>query len=461
MQTKPISRLALGVMLVLGATQAGGQTYVNLVQGQGALVAGDFNRDGRPDLAVANRDSNSVSVLMGNGNGTFQTALTLGLNRKPYFLAAGDFNGDGKPDLVSRNEDDLSLWPGNGDGTFQSPRNINLPMRHHLLSAAYGWVAGAMAGDFNHDGRMDLAFTSRDRNDDYVLNVYLGQTDGTFDAKSTTTLYTFAPSTEALVVGDFDGDGNLDARTAGVFGGFDGTPPMAMNLVRGKGDGTMFAPVLTRVYGGTPAVLVAADCSSDGLLDFVVNATIWSTNAAYLGTALNTGTTNFQTLPIEVENRPHALAIADFNRDNRPDLLTLIHSDTNVGVLLGNGDGTFQASQSFPTGLSIPLVVAVADFNGDGFPDAAIAGPTSANIAVLTNLNILAMPQFDAAFSVHSGGAFRGRLLGPPGQRQLIERSSDFVSWVAIATNSAGVTPFNFTNTTALPRAFYRARVIP
>ena len=117
-------------------------------------MAGDFNGDGRPDLAVANYGSNDVSVLLGNGDGTFQPQVTYAVGSSPVALVAGDFNGDGRPDLAVANygANDVSVLLGNGDGTFQ-------PQVTYAVGSS---PTALVAGDFNGDGRTDLAVANLD-----------------------------------------------------------------------------------------------------------------------------------------------------------------------------------------------------------------------------------------------------------------------------------------------------------
>src|SRR5208337_4191608 len=159
----------------------------------GALVAGDFNGDGRTDLAVANLASNDVSVLLGNGDGTFQKPVQYATGYGPYALVVGDFNGDGRTDLAVANFDDndVSVLLGNGDGTFQDQKTY----------AAGTGPCALVAGDFNGDGLTDLAVANYLSND---VSVLLGNGDGTFQ-NQVRYAAGFGPS--ALVAGDFTGDG--------------------------------------------------------------------------------------------------------------------------------------------------------------------------------------------------------------------------------------------------------------
>src|SRR5271166_2493703 len=159
----------------------------------GAIVAGDFKGDGRTDLAVANAGSNDVSVLLGNGDGTFQNQKTYAVGTEPSALVAGHFNRDGRTDLAVANygSNDVSVLLGNGDGTFQNQ------VRY---AAGFG-PSAIVAGDFNGDGLTDLAVANYLSND---VSVLLGNGDGTFQ-NQVRYAAGFGPS--AIVAGDFTGDG--------------------------------------------------------------------------------------------------------------------------------------------------------------------------------------------------------------------------------------------------------------
>jgi len=257
---------------------------------------------------VANDGSDNVSILLGNGDGTFQAAVNYGVGSAPTSVAVGDFNGDGKLDLAVVNElsNNFSILLGNGDGTFQAAVNYGAGLS--LFSVA--------VGDFNGDGKLDLAVASG--GSDYV-SVLLGNGDGTF---KTAVQYVAGLEPISVAVADFNGDGKLDLAVANY-------ESNNVSILLGKGDGTFQAAVDygigTENYPATPGSVAVGDFNGDGKLDLVVGG-------------------------VESDNV------------------------SVVSVLLGNGDGTFQAAVNYGAGAG-QTSVAVGDFNGDGRLD--LAAPAS------------------------------------------------------------------------------------
>ena len=322
-----------------------------------SAAGGDFNGDGKLDLAVANEGSNNVSILLGKSDGTFQAAVDYGAGSNPSSVAVGDFRDDGKLDLVVANDgsDNVSILLGNGDGTFQAAVNYG-------VGSAPTSVA---VGDFNGDGKLDLAVVNELSNN---FSILLGNGDGTFQAAVN---YGAGLSLFSVAVGDFNGDGKLDLAVAS--GGSD-----YVSVLLGNGDGT-FKTAVQYVAGLEPISVAVADFNGDGKLDLAV-ANYESNNVSIL---LGKGDGTFQIAVdygIGTENypaTPGSVAVGDFNGDGKLDLVVGgVESDnvSVVSVLLGNGDGTFQAAVNYGAGAG-QTSVAVGDFNGDGRLD--LAAPAS------------------------------------------------------------------------------------
>ena len=322
-----------------------------------SAAVGDFNGDGKLDLAVANEGSNNVSILLGKCDGTFQAAVDYGAGSNPSSVAVGDFRDDGKLDLVVANDgsDNVSILLGNGDGTFQAAVNYG-------VGSAPTSVA---VGDFNGDGKLDLAVVNELSNN---FSILLGNGDGTFQAAVN---YGAGLSLFSVAVGDFNGDGKLDLAVAS--GGSD-----YVSVLLGNGDGT-FKTAVQYVAGLEPISVAVADFNGDGKLDLAV-ANYESNNVSIL---LGKGDGTFQAAVdygIGTENypaTPGSVAVGDFNGDGKLDLVVGgVESDnvSVVSVLLGNGDGTFQAAVNYGAGAG-QTSVAVGDFNGDGRLD--LAAPAS------------------------------------------------------------------------------------
>jgi hypothetical protein len=329
-----------------------------------AIVPGDFTGDGHLDLAVTNCDDNTVSILLGNGDGTFQPQVTYPAGNGPGNLVVGDFNGDGHLDLVvvdsihvnGRNPDNaVSVLVGNGDGTFRPAVEYPVGSEPFLV----------VAGDFTGDGHLDLAVTDSLANPD--ISVLLGNGDGTFQAPKRM-VTDIRPLT--LVAGDFNRDGHLDLAAADYFSNF-------ISVLLGNGDGA-FAERPGTVIG--PAAIysynvVTGDFNGDGKLDLAVPR---GDNS--ISVLLGNGDGTFQPqIRVRVDH-PGYLWPVDFNGDGRLDLAVLSYPD--IWVLPGNGDGTFQSEVEYAE-LNTPGAFALGDFNGNHKLDFAMGSPDSSAIRVL------------------------------------------------------------------------------
>jgi hypothetical protein len=315
----------------------------------GSIVASDFNGDGRTDLAVANRSDNTVSVLLGNGDGTFQPQVTYPVGATPFSIVAGNFAGDGRTDLAVANSGDgtVSVLLGNGDGTFQ-PR-VTYPVGR--------FPSSIVAGDFTGDGRTDLAVTNRSDN---TVSVLLGNGDGTFRPQVT---YPVGQSPNSIVAGDFRGDGRTDLAVTYLGAN-------AVSVLLGNGDGT-FRPQVNYPVGQSPNSIVAGDFRGDGRTDLAVASYSDDT----LSVLVSNGDGTFQPqVTYPVGQLPNSIVAGDFNGDGRTDLAVTNFDDNTVSVLVANGEGSFAVPGQFATApRATPLV---ADVNGDGTDDVLVVDGT-------------------------------------------------------------------------------------
>jgi len=327
------------------------------------LAVGDFNGDGKPDLAVAGKNdsgSSIVYIMLGNGDGTFQTPHGFAVGADPYFIAVADLNGDGKLDLAvaDSSADSISILLGNGDGTFQDPA-------YYAVSEQPVSVA---VGDFNGDGKPDLAVANYLTNN---VSILLGNGDGTFQAGVT---YAAERSPTSVAAGDFNGDGKLDLAVANF--GSD-----TVSVLLGNGDGT-FQPQVAYGVGDLPQVVAVADLNGDGIPDLAVAGYVGSSPFNSLLIRLGNGDGTFKAA-VKYEPGGTSLAVADFNADGRPDIAVGRGADNNnIAILLGTGGGEF--AQPVDDGVSIsPDYVVAADFNGDGKPDLVVANYGTNSVSIL------------------------------------------------------------------------------
>ncbi len=331
-----------------------------------ALAVGDFNGDGKPDLAASTGLTDTVAILLNQGNGTFAAPLEFGGGNSVTYITTGDFNGDGKLDLAVTDgvADTIAILLGKGNGTFQDP-----------VANYVGRVPGRLAvGDFNRDGKLDLAVPISCVNDGNCLtnglgavSVLIGKGDGTFQNHSDYGVGDQMPQTAKAfsgVRGDFNGDGILDLVTAD-----NGANAVSIRL--GKGDGT-FLDNAEFSTGSAPVSVAAGDFNGDGKLDLVT-----ADSANEVSILLGNGDGTFQA-PVNyaTASGPSWVAVGDFNGDGKLDLAVTDINHNTVSVLLGNGDGTFKPHVDYATG-TLPQYVAVGDFNKDGFLDLAVANQSN------------------------------------------------------------------------------------
>jgi len=347
------------------------------------------------DLAVANQTAGTVSILHGNGDGTFTTepVLTLPSGAGPTAIAVGDFNNDGFADLavVNKNANTVSIFLGNGDETFQTPTTT-------LVTGNAPTSIVAQAFNPNAPGIIDLAVTN---STDNTLQIFLGNGKGTFTNGVT---YNTGVTPVFVASADVNLDGNLDlvvadsgaATTTNTVGN-------SVSVFLGNGDGTFILPGGTRMdfaAGTTPTSFVIADFNDDGIPDLLVTAS--GDDAAALMIGASGG---FFNAPIEVPvgTTPDAVATADFNGDGLPDVAisnfgsntasVILDSSSLIGLLSSNGVGTqFPNAEYIDIGLKVKATPRVHE-NGDvslqfEFTLSSLAGNSLNNIPVVNNQEI-------------------------------------------------------------------------
>jgi hypothetical protein len=363
----PTSRISNVVYFPVASAEAGTtfpstpSSTVTVGNGPTGVVTADFNGDGRLDLAVANMTDGTVTILLGNGDGTFTQKSTLTAGSGANWLAVGDFNEDGKQDLAVANSGStgiggVTILLGNGDGTFTTGAS---------LTTGDGPFA-IVTADFNKDGHLDLAVSNANSD---TVTVLLGTGSGTFSFASTPAAGTMP---QVIVVGDFNEDGKLDLAVSNES---DNT----VSVLLGNGNGT-FQTQSAISSGGTsgfPIGLIAADFNGDGHLDLA------AVNASDVGILLGSGTGTF-TLHSDPSTGSTFLisgVTGDYNGDGKLDIVVADQVSGQAFFLPGNGDGTFGSIVTFTVG-SGAYDVATADFNGDGALDLAITNSTSTNISI-------------------------------------------------------------------------------
>ncbi|MEH1804674.1 FG-GAP-like repeat-containing protein [Nostoc sp.] len=324
-----------------------------------SVTVGDFNGDGKLDLAVANYNSNTVSVLLGTATGGFAAATNFTVGTNPRSVAVGDFNGDGKLDLAVANNGSktVSLLLGNGTGGFAAATNFTVGTNPRSVAV----------GDFNGDGKLDLAVAN---NGSKTVSVLLGNGTGGFAAA---TNFTVGTNPRSVTVGDFNGDGKLDLATANFNSN-------TVSVLLGLGTGG-FVAATNFTVGTNPFSVTVGDFNGDGKVDLATANEGSNTVSVLLG--LGTGgfatATNFT-----VGNTPRSAKVGDFNGDGKLDLAVANYNSNTVSVLLGLGTGGFATATNFTVGTN-PFSVTVRDFNGDGKLDLATANEGSNNVSVLLN----------------------------------------------------------------------------
>ena len=379
---------------------------IHVEAGVFGLAIADFNTDGHLDVVVApNNSSNEVTLLLGRGGtGRFGPPTSFPAGGLPRRMAAGDFNGDGKPDLAVSIDDipnsflgNLSILLNDGTGKFSAPILISLP----------GDPVQPVTADVNNDGKLDIATALSDGTIDGKLAILLGNGAGSFAQAANSPIATQS-STALPVIGDFNEDGKRDLATPGRLGGVDlrlgdgtgafgpivniSTGSGSVSLVQGDfnndghldllsgnrmilgtGTGTFGAPIVVPIPSNN-SIALAGDVNNDSNVDVVSGGTAGLTIMLGNGTGNLVQGNSYMSGFTTFGAQSAFAALGDFNEDGKVDLVAVQHS--GIGILDGDGTGAFNDAPSYHTTIASPRDLVVADFNNDGKQDfAAVSSP--------------------------------------------------------------------------------------
>jgi hypothetical protein len=327
-----------------------------------AVFAGDFNGDGYPDLASANRGSNEVSVSLSQGGGAFTTATAYAAGVNPSAVYGSDLDLDGDLDLVYSTYNDhlLHVRFNQGDGTFGV-------VTQYSAGSGTGLPILSMPADLNGDGFDDLIAAVVG---DPGVAIRLNQGDGTFAAQ---TIYAMGTQTWEVRSADLDQDGDLDLVAINL-----GSNNLSVRL--NQGDGT-FGAQTTYATGTLPRSLDVKDIDADGFPDVVVGNETDSTISVRFNQG--DGTLGAQTTYASLAT--FSTLLVDLNNDTYPDYVGSSTFSTGLLVRLNQGDGTFGAPSTYNTGTGSGQRVTSSDINLDGYVDLIVAAPQATQILVLVN----------------------------------------------------------------------------
>lgn len=335
---------------IVGTGATGSPTGYNSNANSFATTIVDLNGDGKNDLIVANDTSGTLSILLGNGDGTFLSPVSYATHSGTRGVVSADTNNDGKLDLIASNFSgaSLSVLLGNADGTFRAPNTLSASGVSSYLTSA---------GDLNNDGKIDLVTGDSSSR----LNVFLGNGDGTFLARRT------YANGEAQNLVDFNGDGFLDA-----IGAFTANKVF---ISYGNGDGSFKASTSITASPNTRHTTVG-DFNRDGLFDIATADETGHSYSLIFGRADGT-VSSAVSFALGSTVNPAKVGTADFNLDG---ILDLWGSNGSSFIALGNGDGTFKLTS---TAAHTGGFGAVGDLNGDGVEDFASSTGTTTSVHIM------------------------------------------------------------------------------
>lgn len=337
------------------------------------LTVGDFNGDGRLDIATANSESDDVSILLGNGNGTFQSAYSFGVGQSPMFLTTGDLNQDGTLDLVvaEAGADRVAVLLGKGDGFFDLP--VPYPTGKGPTSIA--------VGDVDQDHDLDLVVVNSGRFGNYPpfsWSVLLNDGGGEFlpahqfEEPGRDGLF---PTSASLA--DLNDDGLPEVTLTWSQPSWR-TPNGYVSVFQNQGQGT-FSPWQTIQAGLTLSAVTQTNLDDDENLDLIVASLFTDSLKVLLQQRPGQYT---KPANLDVGFSPVAVAYDDLDGDGHLDLISTNRSSNSTSILLGRGDGSFQPAGHYAVGIR-PTAMGIEDFDDDGLPDIVTANSGSDDVSIL------------------------------------------------------------------------------
>jgi hypothetical protein len=335
--------------------------------GPQSVISADFNKDGHLDIALTNYNENTVSVMLGIGNGSFGVPpMTFPSNgSRPYWLVARDFNGDGNLDLAICNEgsNSVAVLLGLSNGSFELPAMT--------FNSDGSLPSSLTAVDVNNDNKIDLVVTNTGSN---KITILLGMGNGTFQVPGRS--YPAGKLPTSITNGDFNADGNMDLAVVS-------RDSNELLIFLGVGDGSFQSNVTSYTTGSFPYAVRTADLNGDSKLDLVVTNFYDNTISIFEGTGTGTFVTSSAATYATGGTRPIDVAIQDLNGDSKMDLVVCNQGGNSVTVYGGYGNGTFEQGNTYSTmGIKCQSVI-VHDFNEDGKYDLAVTNQNTNTLAVL------------------------------------------------------------------------------
>lgn len=336
-----------------------------------SMVVGDFNRDGYQDLAIANANSNDITILLGGNTLGFREAIgsPITIGTTPTTIVMGNLNGDDNPDLAIAYSTNHNVTVLLGDGTGRFTEDPNRPI------ASDSRTYSIALGDFNKDGNSDIAIANLLLG---TITVLLGDGTGGFMSAANSP-FIAGDSPYSIVVEDINLDGNQDIIATNI-------SSCTIMVLLGDGLGGFKTTKESKLANGKlPKSIALGDFNGDGKPDLAVA----NTGNNSISVLLGNGEGEFNLAngsPYPTGGSPISLVVRDFNKDNELDIVSANFISRTLTILLGNGNGKFIYAKSSPFSLSsAPWYMMLVDFNKDSKPDLAIANGKNNDLTLLLN----------------------------------------------------------------------------